>query len=497
MAREILNGIVSWVFIHPWFVMSVIAFLVVTLAIWLPRISIPYLRRCFDVVMQERILKVLLPTILSVVLLLPYYLSFHRGYADDAEAIYARAGSQIAEHGLNANLSEYFRWVANPPFASFLLAAGYKLFGASPTVSRFVTFLFPLLFSLFLYFYLRRREGIFGAFVPVLLVIVNPIFIIYSKYVGSDAPFLAFSSTSLLIILYADSLKGKRLILSSILLGISLATKYLALFLFPVAFIYSLVKTGIFSEFSKTGLFSVIRFNLWYFALALLVSVPFLAIGFMSVAGVRTPIYGFMFVPDEWLGLAPNFSGFIPRIFAYLMYLGLFVGPFFLVLVPDLWRRIGKMRFFLLLGGLAVLTFVVHLFFPISSLHTYGGTVGEMNLLGLEGYFSPTHLDVGLFLALLVAEILIVSLALDLRHNGDNKIVYLFYWILIPILLMPLLRDAQRYLLIVIVPLSLYMAFVAKRMYAERMKPFVIGVLGLHVMFYLYWGVLLLGKVIY
>ncbi|MBM2824873.1 MAG: 2 protein [Dehalococcoidales bacterium] len=493
MAREVLNAIVSWVLTHPWFVMSVIIFLVVTLAIWLPRTNIPYLRRCFEGEMKGKMLKALLPATLIMLLLFPHYLAFYKGYTDDAESIYARAGSQIAEHGLNANLSEYFRWVANPPFASFLLAVGYRLFGESPTVSRFVTFLLPFIFSLFLYFYLRRREGVFGAFVPVLLVIANPVFIAFSKYVGSDAPFLAFSSTSLLLLLYANLPRWQ--ILSSIMLGIALATKYLALFLFPVALVYSLVKARIFSEFSRTRLFSVIRFNLWYFLLALLVSAPFLAIGFTSAAGARTPIYGFMFVPDEWSEVAPNAGGFIPRLFAYLMYLGLFVGPFFLILVPDLWKRISKVRFLILLGGLAVLTFVVHLFFPVSSLHTYGGIVGEMNI-GLESYFFPTYLDVGLFLALLVAEILVVSLTLDLMHRRDDKIIYLFCWILLPILLMPLLRDAQRYLLTVLVPLSLYMTFVAKRMYSERRKPFVMGVLALHVMVYLYWGVLLMNSIV-
>lgn len=419
----------------------------------------------------------LLLAVLSVLLLLPHFLSFDNGYVD-LEPLNVQSASEIAEHGFNADLSKYFTKIANPVLTPLILSASYKLFWESPVISRLTIFLLAFLFSLFLYFYLRNKEGVFGAFLPALLVIVNPLFIVYSQYISSDVPFMVFSSTSLLLLLYSNSSKGK--ILSSIMLGISLATKYVAIILFPVVLIYSFVKSKIFSQFSRTRLFPLIRFNLWYFALLLLVSAPVISITFIFLSGFLSPQYESVH--------ALNAGMFIPRFFAYLMWLGLFIGPFFLIYVFDLWKRIGKMKFFMLLIGLVVLTLIVSLYFPISSLHILDGYFGEMNLSGLESYIPEPHLSVALFFVLLVAEIFIAGITLDLMHTRDEKIINLFLWILIPIFLMSLTRAAQRYMLTVLVPLSLYLSFVTKRVYSEHTKLFVLAVLVLHALIFLSLG---------
>ena len=263
------------------------------------------------------------------------------------------------------------------------------------------------------------------------------------------------------------------------MLGISLATKYVAVILFPVVFIYSLVKSKIFKHFSKTRLFSLLRSNLWYFALSLLVSAPIISIVFNFLSGIRSPEY------ESRLVL--NAGMFMPRFFAYLLWLGLFIGPFFLVFIFDLWKRIGKMKFFMLLIGLGVVTLLVSLFFPITSLHVQEGYFGEMNLSWLESIVPAPYLSVALFFVLLVAEFFIVCITL-LVHNRDEKIIHLFFWILIPILLMSLTRVANRYMFTVLVPLSLYMAFVMKKMYSGRTKLFILAVLVLHVLIFLSLG---------
>ncbi|MFC1901903.1 ArnT family glycosyltransferase [Chloroflexota bacterium] len=171
-----------------------------------------------------------------------------------------QSASEIAEHGTNADLAEYFTRIANPVFTSAILAASYKLFWESPVISRLTIFLLGLIFSLWLYFYLRKREGIFGALVAVLLVIANPLFVVYSQYVCTDVPFMVFASAALVLLLYAGS--SREQVLSAIMLGVSLATKYVVAILFPVVLIYSFVKFELFSRFSRTRLFQVIRFNL-------------------------------------------------------------------------------------------------------------------------------------------------------------------------------------------------------------------------------------------
>lgn len=244
----------------------------------------------------------LLPAILIILLLLPHLFSFDNRYVD-IEPLYVQSASEIAEYGFNANLSQYFNSIANPVFTSLILSASYKLFGESPLISRLTIFLLAFLFSLFLYFYLRKREGVFGAFVPTLLVIVNPWFIVYSQYVCTDVPFMVFSSTAMLLLLYANSSKGK--ILSSIMLGISLATKYVAVILFPVVLIYSFIKSKILNQFSRTRLFHLIRFNLWYFALVLLVSAPVISIVFKFLNAIPVTEQKSLFVLNAGM--------FIPR----------------------------------------------------------------------------------------------------------------------------------------------------------------------------------------
>jgi hypothetical protein len=46
---------------------------------------------------------------------------------------------------------------------------------------------------------------------------------------------------------------------------------------------------------------------------------------------------------------------FIPRLFSYLLWLGIFVGPVFLVIVYDLIKRIGKLKAILIFVALVVL----------------------------------------------------------------------------------------------------------------------------------------------
>jgi hypothetical protein len=106
----------------------------------------------------------LLPAILIVLLLLPNLFSFNRGYIV-YEPLLLQSASDTAANGFNANLSEYFTNISNPAFTLLILAASYKMFSESPLVCRLIIFIIPLIFSLFLYFYLRKKESIFVAFV--------------------------------------------------------------------------------------------------------------------------------------------------------------------------------------------------------------------------------------------------------------------------------------------------------------------------------------------
>lgn len=419
----------------------------------------------------------LLPAILIVLLLLPHILFFDNGYVD-LERFYVGAALEIAEHGFDANLADYFLTTVNPIFSVLILAGSYKLFWESPVVSRLTIFLLSLVFSLFFYFFLRNKEGVLVAFVSALLVVVNPAFIVYSQYVHADVPFLVFSSTALLLLLFVHSSKGE--IVSSVMLGISLAAKYVTVVLFPVVFIYSLIKSEIFKHFSRARLLSLTSFNIRYFGLSLLVSIPVILVVFHFQDTIIPLEYGSRHSLSAGL--------YIPRFFAYLLWLGLFIGPSCMIFILDLWKKAGKKKFLMLFSGLSALTLAVTFFFPISSLHIQSGVFGEMNLGWVESAVPSLYLSLAFFFVLLVAELFIANTIFDLRYSGDEKIKGLFFWIVLPILVMSLTRAANRYMLIVLVPLSLYLAFATKRVHSERAKFFVPATLVLHALIFLSVG---------
>jgi hypothetical protein len=88
----------------------------------------------------------------------------------------------------------------------------------------------------------------------------------------------------------------------------------------------------------------------------------------------------------------------------------------------------------------------------------------------------------------LFAEILITGITLEFIHRKDEKITHLFFWIIIPILLFSIVRAANRYMFTILVPLSLYITFIARRVYTEPVKALVPTVLVLHSFIYLPLG---------
>jgi 4-amino-4-deoxy-L-arabinose transferase-like glycosyltransferase len=365
-----------------------------------------------------------LPLILIFLLFSPHLLAFNNDYIT-YEPLLVQSASDIAEHGFNADLSEYFTHISNPVFTLLVLAAGYKMFGESPLVSRLTMIAIPLILFLFLFFYLRKKEGAIWAFVSGLLIVVNPYFIAFSTYVSSDVPFMVFTSIALLLLLYGCHFK--EYLISSIMLAISFATKYLAVFLFPVVLVFSFLKSSVLNQPLKQRLTKLIKFNVWYFVVTLILSMPIVLFAYHFPAGIISPKYQSIYVL--------NLGMYIPRFFAYLLWLGLFIGPSGLIIIYDLWKRIGKAKLLVVLVGLVVLTLIVTHFYPIPSLHITEPLFGEMNLLGVEGHVPEPYLSIILFFVILFAEILITGITLEFIHRKDEKITHLFFWIIIPILL--------------------------------------------------------------
>ncbi|MDO8567705.1 MAG: glycosyltransferase family 39 protein [Dehalococcoidales bacterium] len=391
--------------------------------------------------------KYLAIAIIAAILILPHIFSLTQDYLE-IEWFYVQPAIELAKHGINADLSWHFATATSPILTSIILSGSYVLFGESPLVSRLTILVIGSLFALFLYFYLKRKEGVMLGFLATLFVVVNPLFILYAQFVCTDVPYMAFSSAAMLLLLYAGTQREN--VLSSVMTGLALATKYVTIVLFPVITIKSFL----------TAKAKAIKFNAWYYAIVLVLSLPVILIAYRFLNGYAPLTRPQWFIPDLAL--------LVPRFFAYLIWLGLFLGLFSIIMLLDLWQRLSRGKLMAIIAGCIVLTAIVTYFYPIPSLHRLDGSFGEMNLAGAENIVPERLLSPILFVVLLMAELIIISMAMEARKSRTTKDITLACWALLPVLFMSLTRGANRYMLTVLVPLSIYMAMVTKRFFESH-----------------------------
>jgi 4-amino-4-deoxy-L-arabinose transferase-like glycosyltransferase len=416
----------------------------------------------------------ILPLLILVLIAIPH-IPFLGNYYVDVEPAYVDAGTRIASDGLDADLSGYYR-IANPVFTSMILSVGYIAFGESPFVSRLILILLSAAFVMFLYFFLKRKLGSANAFLASLFVISNPMFIVYSQYVQADVPFMIFSSIALLVLFFAASYRD--VIISSVMMGISLATKYVTVVLFPVVFAYFVMKTKVVERYSSKRLVSLVKFNIWYFIIAIALSLPVvLMVFFFQDSLVAEEVAGL-------LRIGMVFSHFM----AYILWLGLFVGPFCILVILDLWKKMRKKSFIIMCCCLIFITLLISLVIPLSSINRQEGSYGEANLGWVESVVPSFYLSLIFFFVIIAAELMFVDLCYDFFYSNWKQARNLFFWIVIPILAMSLTRVANRYLLVVLVPLAVYMSFITRRLYSRKNRFFIIGMVVIHLIIFIAVG---------
>jgi hypothetical protein len=111
-----------------------------------------------------------------------------------------------------------------------------------------------------------------------------------------------------------------------------------------------------------------------------------------------------------------------------------------------------------------------------------------MNLGWVESVVPSPILSSALFFVILVGELFVANLVFDLKYSENEGRRKLIYWIVVPIVVMPFTRVANRYMLVILVPLSLYLADIINKMYAEHRKSFILAVLVLHVLIFISVG---------
>lgn len=403
----------------------------------------------YSFINKKKFQNLLLPLFVIVIIILPHIAFLDNKYID-TEPYYVKAGLNIKNNGLKADLSDYLVHIANPLFTSILLAGSYVFFPENTFTSR-LTILIPTIpFLLFLYFYMKKKESVSVAFIVCLLTAVNPMFLVYSQYVCSDVPYVVFSA--LAIVLYIYGTTSREAVISAVLMGFSLATKINSLILYPLIFISSCMKNKTGDSLTVKSILSIITFNAWYISLSFLIGLPVVLLIFYFKSQVNVTSLENV----SWFLFSPRL--FTSRVFAYILWLGLFIGPLVLIFLIDFWQKV-RTKYFLMISTLCSLfVLMVTYFIPVATLHIQDGQYGEMNLGWVEKVIPEIYLSI-FFTGVITAVLLFVANILyDMLHTEDYTIKHLFVFIVFPLLMMSLTRVANRYVLIILVPLAIYSA---------------------------------------
>jgi len=126
-------------------------------------------------------------------------------------------------------------WSDQPPLLTYLLAACFRVFGASVDAGRILVLLFSTLLLAAVVHYLRMTWGLWHALAGGLFIILLPFYTSLSVAIMVGLPSIAFACLSLLALAAWQQYRQERwLVVSALLLGISVLIKLFTGFLAPI-----------------------------------------------------------------------------------------------------------------------------------------------------------------------------------------------------------------------------------------------------------------------
>jgi 4-amino-4-deoxy-L-arabinose transferase-like glycosyltransferase len=362
------------------------------------------------------------------------------------EFAYGRSALRLMKGGMGPELNRFLELVANPLSSLFTIVPFYFLFGFSEFITRFPSFLSGVGLVILVFIMLRRLKGSKRASLAVVTILLNPMYWACSGLAYTDIPFCLFSGGGLLFCvlgLYED--KPVLHWPAAFFLSLSALIKYNGLLFFPLAAVLIIVHLGKRAP----------RHFIPYAVLAVLMDLP--------VYLVILNRYGFLVHPRLRVLHRPRPDRLYLYIPSYLLWLGLFMGPFLAFPVCDMLARAGRKAIPWLL--LVVLLCVVCGLLGwggayLARLHETGeyemGAAWFEILLG-ESALAP--------LVLLVLALAVVSAAGIIAWMGRGRVNLFFgIWLFSIFIIGSVSRPANRYLLFILVPLSVYLSDVLARL---------------------------------
>jgi len=209
-----------------------------------------------------------------------FFLLGHLSLIDPDEGRYAESAREMmASNQYLIPLLNSAPRVNKPILFYWTIVASYKIFGVNEFAARFPSALSGLALILGLYFFIKREKNK-NSFIPTLILLSFPAFLISSRIAITDMLFTAFIVFS--IFAFWRSLSNKKFILLSfIFAGLSLATKG------PVGVILIFLSVSIFSIIEKDSHYLRRFLNPWGIMLMFLIGGFWYLILFLKIGQVE------------------------------------------------------------------------------------------------------------------------------------------------------------------------------------------------------------------
>ncbi|MBI5393176.1 glycosyltransferase family 39 protein [Candidatus Woesearchaeota archaeon] len=403
------------------------------------------------------------------------------------EYMYTTPAERIIQHNFSFNwnyLMYYFENMSNPLLTSFIIIPGILLFGFSEFIARFPILIAAILFLLTIYYFANNFYNKKIAIIATLLFALNPLIWLYSGQITTDIIFTFFISIALLFCI--NGLLNKKylnIFISAIFIALAMLTKYIASLYYILILIFILVTVQESTKkyvFSLQNLKRIILQGLPYLLFLAILVIPYILLMFLQ--------FGFVMHPNL-VDLAWRDGGILQqlplRIFGYFVWAAIFIGLLYPVVLYDLYSRlkryISMKQIIFFTSLLVVLNLILFFSIDLAKLHY----LGELHFGGLTALFSLFILKLILAVLLFLGELLVITILLwFIQGNLLEK--YLSFWILYSFVVLATARPTQRYLMLILPPLVIYLALMINQLLQNiKIRKYAFLIVALHIFLFL------------
>ncbi len=346
--------------------------------------------------------------------------------------------------------------------------------------ARTYVFLISIIFLIITFIFVKKLLNPTIALLSMLLLSVHPMFIVYSKYIIADVPFVFLASVSLLLFYLArevkkDCLVWKYDVPSALLLGLAFLTKYNAVIVYPIIGVYLIIILNLswkdVTTFNKKNIVPLLKIGGFYGVISLIIALP-------MIIWIKTTYQHL--IPVKWHDslFYEAWKYFIPQLSSYIMWVGLFAGVLSVLFIMDLYHRLKASQIItsykqMFMHGFLFLTAHSILFYFVRDSLNPLGFRGEMNLGWIEQFIQGNFLLLLFYFVLLIGELIVFYFFL-LSCEKNRLSRFLGVWFLVSILIMSLTRPANRYLMIIFIPLIIQSSLLVVNYYKEKQLSFLL-----------------------